>query len=295
MSPGMLAVTSAAAGALVVVLAAGALPAHSAPVGTTGPTATATPTDTGTPTATPTPTATTPPPVDNRLFPDLVALPAKQLTIQIRDGRRHHDRRLRFSSSLGNIGPGPLEVRPNRNVPCPEGQQHSSQIVYRDVNGTGAYDSQFDTSAWRTPAGCMVFHPMHDHWHFKASASYTLFDPGTPDDAVVSLRSKVSFCLRDTARLPEQYGVFGFPEAYGACKRRTPQGISVGWMDIYQNFLAGQALLLPEGLPDGLYCLRTVVDPINQLLETNNDNNTSLKALAIRKDRVHPRLTTRCL
>ena len=87
-----------------------------------------------------------------------------------------------------------------------------------------------NVTVWRTPAGCMVFHPMHDHWHFKASASYTLFDPGAPDDAVVSLRSKVSFCLRDTARLPEQYGVFGFPEAYGACKRRTPQGISVGWV-----------------------------------------------------------------
>jgi hypothetical protein len=36
-------------------------------------------------------------------------------------------------------------------------------------------------------------------------------------------------------------------------------------MDIYQSFLAGQSVVLPPGLPDGLYCLSTVVDPIDQL------------------------------
>ena len=100
----------------------------------------------------------------------------------------------------------------------------------------------------------MLYHPKHDHWHFKASAQYSLVDPRN-GDAVVSARSKVSFCLRDTARVPVEYGTWAYREVYGTCTKRSPQGISVGWMDIYQSFLAGQRLVLPEGLADGLYCL----------------------------------------
>ena len=84
----------------------------------------------------------------------------------------------------------------------------------------------------------------------------------------MSARRKVSFCLRDTARVPVQYGAFDYGLAYGMCTKRSPQGISIGWMDIYQSFLAGQALRLPDDLPNGLYCLETVVDPIDQLVET---------------------------
>ena len=140
----------------------------------------------------------------------------------------------------------------------------------------------------------MVFHPKHDHWHFKASAQYTLTNP-REKHVVVSARRKVSFCLRDSARVSERYGTWGYPEKYGACTRRSPQGISVGWMDIYQNTLAGQALPLPSDLADGLYCLWTVVDPIGQLVESRDDNNSSVRAITIRGDRVIYRPTSLCL
>ena len=111
---------------------------------------------------------------------------------------------------------------------------------------------------------------------------------------VVSARRKVSFCLRDTARVPARYGEFGYDLAYGRCTKRSPQGISIGWMDIYQSFLAGQALRLPDDLPNGLYCLQTVVDPIDQLVETDNDNNSSVRALRIHGTKVVVRPTARC-
>jgi hypothetical protein len=255
----------------------------------TDTTPTPTPTET---TPTPTPTGTVPPP-DTRLLPDLVAVPASELSIHL--NKKTGIRRLRFTSSLGNVGVGPIEVRPNQNQPCPVGQHNSTQIIYRDANLNGIFEPLIDIGVSRHRAGCMIYHPLHHHWHFKASAQYVLYDPSAGLQAVVSARRKVSFCLRDTARLPLRYGFFTYPEAYGACTRRSPQGISVGWMDIYQSFLAGQSVVLPPGLADGLYCLTTVVDPIDQLVEVNNSNNGAVRALAIHGNRVRARPASRCL
>jgi hypothetical protein len=298
-----------AAAALVSVLAAGALPAANAvtspPLGATvePPSSSSTPppsTDTGTPTAPPPPTTPTPPPPTptptvtpvTMLMPDLVAIPATDPELKVR--KQTGVRVLRFESSLGNVGSGPLEVRPNQNQPCPPGQQNSTQLVYSDTNLNGVYNRLKDLTVWRHRAGCMLYHPKHDHWHFKASAQYSLVDPRN-GDAVVSARSKVSFCLRDTARVPVEYGTWAYREVYGTCTKRSPQGISVGWMDIYQSFLAGQRLVLPEGLADGLYCLHTVVDPINQLVEGNDLNNSSVAAFGIRGEKARLRPPERCL
>ena len=294
----------AAAAAVVAGLVVSVIPAQGTPgavaaAGGVAGTDTSTPTATDT-TPTPTPTETTPtptptgtvPPPDTRLLPDLVAVPASELSIHL--NKKTGIRRLRFTSSLGNVGAGPIEVRPNQNQPCPVGQHNSTQIIYRDANLNRIYEPLIDVGVSRHRAGCMIYHPLHHHWHFKASAQYVLYNPSVGLQTVVSARRKVSFCLRDTARLPLRYGFFTYPEAYGKCTRRSPQGISVGWMDIYQSFLAGQSVVLPPGLPDGLYCLTTVVDPIDQLLEVNNSNNGAVRALAIHGTKVRARPATRC-
>lgn len=203
-------------------------------------------------------------------------------------------RLLRFESSLGNIGRGPLEVRPNRSYPCPPGQQGSTQIIYRDVNGNGRYARRTDTQVTRQQAGCMVYHPFHRHWHFRASARYALLDPAKEERVVVSARRKVSFCLRDSARVPARFGAFPYNKTYGLCTRTKPQGISIGWMDVYEAFLAGQSLRLPRDLKDGVYCIETTVDPLDQLIESNNRNNKSVRAVVIRGNRVGVRDTSRC-
>jgi hypothetical protein len=174
-----------------------------------------------------------------------------------------------------------MEIRPNQAYPCPTGQHNATQVIYRDVNHNGRYNRKIDTGVTRHRAGCMVFHPRHDHWHFKATARYILVDPSHEGRVVVSARRKVSFCLRDSDPVPEQYGIWSYREVYAECGRRTPQGISIGWMDVYQRFLAGQFLDLPDQLAPGLYCLETVVDPLNQLVETNDANNRSVLALSI--------------
>lgn len=224
------------------------------------------------------------------LKPNLVVLPAADLYVQ----HGATGRRLRFESALGNVGRGPVEVRPNFNHPCPPGKHHATQILFRDMDGSKRFRRDRDTQVARRSAGCMVFHPQHDHWHFEAASRYLLFKAGQREGARVA-RRKMSFCLRDSRRLPSSYGTWRYAQHYGACSRYSPQGISIGWVDVYQSFLAGQALRLPERMGDGLYCLQINVDPRNMLLESNDDDNMSMRAFYLRGDSVSLRRPTRCL
>ncbi len=224
------------------------------------------------------------------LKPNLVVLKAADLYIQ----RTGSGRYLRFESALGNVGRGPIEVRPNTNRPCPSGRHHATQIIYRDVDGSNRFRRAVDTRIGRRSAGCMIFHPAHNHWHFQAASRYTLFQPGEERNLVRVARRKMSFCLRDSRRVPAKYGTFRQPEFYGACSKYSPQGISVGWVDVYQSFLAGQALKLPPNARNGLYCLRIKVDPKNELLESNDRDNTSMRAFRLTGDRIAFRPVQRC-
>ncbi len=223
------------------------------------------------------------------LLPDLVALRAQDLHVTRQNGVR----KLRFESALANIGDGPVEVRPDQQQTCPDGKRHASQIMYRDVDGNGRYAVKVDTQVARRSAGCMVFHPHHNHWHFEAASRYTIFRPNRPSDTIVAQR-KMSFCLRDSKRVPAAYGSFRYAQHYGACSRYSPQGISIGWADVYQSYLAGQAIRLPRSMGNGLYCLRVTVDPKDELVETRNNNNSSLRAFSLSGDKVIYRDSARC-
>jgi hypothetical protein len=223
------------------------------------------------------------------LEPNLIALKAADLYIQ----HSSAGRKLRFESGLGNIGRGPIEVRPNQNRPCPDGQHHATQVLYRDVDGNRRYRRDVDTDLARRSAGCMVFHPYHDHWHFEAASRYTLWKKNAQEPLRVGHR-KMSFCLRDSREVPDSYGTFNYPEHYGACSRYSPQGISIGWVDVYQSYLAGQALKLPARAGDGLYCLQIKVDPTDAIRESDDADNTSLRAFRLSGDRIRVVPTSRC-
>ena len=85
-------------------------------------------------------------------------MPASELSIH--ENKKAGIRRLRFTSSLGNVGIGPIEVRPNQKQPCPVGQHNSTQIIYRDANLNGIFEPLIDTAVFRHRAGCMVYHPL---------------------------------------------------------------------------------------------------------------------------------------
>jgi hypothetical protein len=217
------------------------------------------------------------------LLPNLRSVPSRDFSIEMHNGYRW----LRFESALGNTGRGPLETRPDHLRRCPRGQQHASQVIYRDVDRSGRYRRAIDTRRWVRSAGCMVFHPRHNHWHFDAASRYALF--AADGQTALSRHRKTSFCLRDSRRLPVPWGAArNYPAYYGACDVDNPQGITIGWADVYQSFLPGQALRLPKRMPNGRYCVKVRVDPLDQLLETNERDNASVRAIRIHYRQVKP-------
>lgn len=229
----------------------------------------------------PSPMATAPPAGPALLLPNLRSLPAQDVFISREGGARL----LRFAGILGNLGAGPLHVVPVKGSGCPDGQRVARQVTFVDHDLDGRFDRAADRRTTSRRAGCILDHPTHDHWHFDVSASYSLSRPGAPRPIVA--QDKVSFCLRDNLRTDDR--VPGTPrQYYGDCGRNDRQGISVGWVDVYESDLPSQFLELPEGLRGGVYCLRTAADPKSLLEETREDDNASVRALRIRGDDVSP-------
>jgi hypothetical protein len=199
---------------------------------------------------------------------------ASDLQIQGTGARRL----LRFSASLANLGPGPLLLRPTDGRSCPARQHPAVQLLHLDGNGNGTYQEQRDQVAERHRVGCMLRHPGHDHWHFDAMAAYALRRPGTAESLVS--RDKVSFCLRDNERVPGQPVVVR-REHFGECSRRSRQGISPGWLDIYTADLDGQTLRVPRRANGRTLCLDLAADPLGLLQETDETDNATSLAIVI--------------
>lgn len=208
------------------------------------------------------------------LLPNMIVLPANELAIE----GSGNDRLLRFASVLANDGIGPIQITPDPDRPCPPRERYVAQTVFLDGNGDGVYQRRIDTGSTRLEAGCMVFHPTHEHWHFDGSAAYTLTEIDS-EEPIVS-RKKVSFCLRDSEVLPG--ATDRRPAFYAECARDRRQGITVGWADRYDASLHGQTLALPNGFRNGRYCLRLQVDPFELLTEVDETDNTSAIVVRIR-------------
>jgi hypothetical protein len=106
----------------------------------------------------------------------------------------------------------------------------------------------------------------------------------------VAERTKVGFCMLDSgiedATLP------GAPASRyydgSRCHEDRPQGISIGWYDVYTYNLPDQDIPI-AGLPDGRYCLRVRLDPgdvsfpapVGRIVEGNDDDNLASTKLQL--------------
>ena len=168
---------------------------------------------------------------------------------------------LRLSNGTANAGVGPLYLygaTPGND----DGTQDVRQRVFRE-----------DGSFFERVAGTFVYHPEHNHIHFEEWSQYRLRrivgEDGVGD--VVASGQKTSFCILDLGvydrSLPD-YVPGGF---FRSCSSTT-QGLSVGWIDVYSKSLPGQNIDITD-VPDGHYWLESEVDPNNNVLESNEDNN----------------------
>jgi len=210
-------------------------------------------------------------------YPDLKTLPPSELAIVIENNRK----RLRFSNAAANAGAGPMELFPKNSA---SGTTEAYQRLF-------THDSN---CAWSPAAtnfvGTFQFHTEHDHWHFENFARYELRNvsaDGLVGGTAHVASGKVSFCLSDSIRMDASLK-HASGQTYTQCDQSHPQGISVGWADIYQWYLPGQSLDV-TGLPNGDYWLVSVADPANLLHEgggSNETNNTAHLKIRIQDNRV---------
>jgi hypothetical protein len=198
------------------------------------------------------------------LLPDLTTLPPTDLRIRVNPADGH--KLLRFTNSIMNIGPGGMELWGDTNPSS--GKMTVTQQIYNT-----------DGSTEQRVVGEFFFHPEHNHWHLGDFARYEIWSIGTDGglDSVVAVSNKISYCLRDDAR-SDIPGAASY-QTYISCNHEI-QGISVGWIDIYRYHLPGQSIDITF-LLDGIYALRSTVDPENRLWEENRANNTSILNIEI--------------
>lgn len=233
---------------------------------------------------------------DHPLEPDLKTLKLSQSDLVM---DRAGDRvLLRLTNEVGNKGAGPLEVVPGMEADgcqvdpkLAEGRR-AFQRLFADTGDNG-FDREEDVTADVVDAGCMQYHPPHNHWHVVDFAEYTLFDDEIGQPAARG--GKAGFCLFDNHNFFP--GLPGAPEeqAYtGAGCGSEPddppdlEGISVGWSDIYTYSTPGQRINV-TGLPAGKYCLVSEANPEALLTEMNTANNDAQVRIRLRPGRLEVR------
>jgi hypothetical protein len=212
---------------------------------------------------------------ENALLPDLRAIPARDFHIQDTESNGNNVRYLRFSQGFANVGKGPLQVR----------RGGSGRYCQGRGRATGYQDIFFSDGSRKSVRlkECMVYHPYHKHWHVARVARYDLctVDPDTLQiDQVIRSSDKVSFCLIDEFRIPEQYyNGPRYSKNYTSCKKRI-SGITPGWIDEYDYKTYGQWVDI-TGVEDGLYYLRSIINPSRLLIESTSSNNTAERLIRI--------------
>lgn len=194
------------------------------------------------------------------LLPDLRQVPAFDLHLQL-IRRQEPIKNLRLSSSVQNLGPGPLELEG-----IIDSAAEVTSVTQRIHTESGVIYNQ--------PVGEFILHPQHKHWHLDEFAFYEIWslNPSGNLDQIVASSGKVSFCIQDYGRSPH---LVEFRYAYYTRCGQALQGISVGWYDTYDYYLAGQSIEITS-LEDGVYALVSTADPFNLIQELDETNNIAV-------------------
>jgi hypothetical protein len=177
---------------------------------------------------------------------------------------------LRAGNSIDSIGKGPVELHGVRTSPR---YMRGRQRIYKVGGGrigvrTGAR-LQFKFA-----------HENRRWWKFFHANRFELWrlDKKGHRTKRVRVGPKVSYCLRDLKhtrpRLKHSPGHFKYPacSTYPAQKQVT-LGTSVGWSDVYPPTYPEQYIDV-TGLR-GCFAYAFMVDPLNGIYESNEDNNES--------------------
>jgi hypothetical protein len=191
------------------------------------------------------------------LLPDLaVSPPAELYIVQTGAGRE-----LRFSTTVGNIGEGPLEILGRFDEE--RELAFATQLIHRREGAPIEHE-----------LGTLDYDGGHGHWHTEDFVSFELWsyaEDGALEELLAST-GKIGFCLLDFTTIdPAPEHVATVP-LFDEC-HWSRQGLSPGWQETYAAWLPGQALDITR-VPDGRYVIQTVLDPENRIIDAYDVNET---------------------
>jgi hypothetical protein len=197
---------------------------------------------------------------------------------------------LRFDQVIANLGEGPFELRYRM-----EGLATDQQLRQRVFASDGSF-TEFTVDSYE-------FHAAHAHFHYK-NFGQAFLHRIRPDGTLEKVREgrKNGFCMIDVENTRfglDEHGVpfrGEAPRAYSFPRCNTPvehdahgtymvNGISAGWADVYNWYLADQFIEI-SGVPDGVYVLETVANPVRTVHETTFDDNLARATIRLQGDTV---------
>lgn len=176
---------------------------------------------------------------------------------------------LRFSAGIANSGAGPFEILGQRDAASARAAD-----IEHDVMPAFQRIQRSDGTTRDVPVGILEYHPEHHHFHFVGATTYRLRDSV---GNVVREAPKVSFCLVDVEPIdPDASLVPVTVPPIQSCAHNpyatfVDMRVSIGWADIYDKSLVGQAFDVTDlmNLPAQTYRLEQTTNPDGVLLDTN--------------------------
>jgi hypothetical protein len=207
------------------------------------------------------------------LCPNLRIAPPSEIYAQKVDGHVL----LRGTSDVESRGKGPMELHGRRDGPR---SMKTNQWIYKKGGGHIALPSEA-----KLRFAYVGTYFGGSYWKVHELASFELRRVG-PDGAVgevVRTSPKLNYCLRDLThtrpgrRSPSHW-------VYPGCNQnpfqdRVRLGTSVGWSDIYPAAYHQQWIEV-SGLR-GCFAYRMIVDPKENLFESNEDDNMSQRLVRL--------------
>jgi hypothetical protein len=208
-----------------------------------------------------------------QLLPDLTMLQPNEFRLELLSGGV---RRLRFSTSIVNLGPGRFDVI--GSDPDPADSTKLTRVTQR-LEQAGAWVAH--------PTAATMFYAGdgHNHWHVFGLQDMKLAFQATPTDRIAT-GVKTGFCFWDNVNLsnaPRYYT--GAAECHQQADGTVPMGLSVDWGDKYPWSIAFQYIDISQ-LPYGNYCLTLTADPRGEFIEASTANNSVRTLIAIQPDGV---------
>ncbi|HEX8743781.1 MAG TPA: lysyl oxidase family protein [Thermoleophilaceae bacterium] len=215
-------------------------------------------------------------PAADPVLPDLVADPPRWPALDQYTDANGTRLLLRFDGFVHNAGAGAVDLRASAR----NGTEMTS-VAQRIYRGDGSWFEE------PRPGATVRYEPEdgHSHWHLASAARYSLWDWN--QTAEVAPAMKVGFCFEDSERVEAN----GPADAVYAddsvrfCEQHNPtvagvyMGISAGWRDVYDNWLAFQWVDVSDVTP-GRYWVHAEVDPGNVVRESDETNAVGVSEMA---------------